>query len=199
MEVWKDINGFEGLYQVSNLGRVKSLQRYRKGKRGAPTMCKETILYLHRGKNGYLQVCLSKNSKKYSPLVHRLVGEAFINNTDKLPCIDHIDGNRENNVVNNLRWCTTKDNMNFTGVRKSISEIQKTSVACKRHQRDIQEGCKKPIVCVFPDGRVQEFDSAAAIEKEYGFGHSNIAACCKGKAKTYKKCKFYYKENYHAL
>lgn len=199
MEVWKDIKGFEGLYQISNFGRVKSLERHRIGKHGAPTLCKERILSVHKGKCGYLQVCLCKNNKKYAPFVHRLVGEAFIPNGKKLPCVDHIDGDRVNNVVWNLRWCSIKENMNYTGVRRSISVIQKTSEACKRHQRDIQEKCKKPVVCIFPDGTVQEFDSAAAIEKEYGFGHSNISACCKGKAKTYKKCKFYYKENYHAL
>lgn len=198
MEIWKDIKGFEGLYQVSNFGRVKSLERHRNGKRGAPTICKERILCLHRGKFGYLQACLCKDNKKHAPLVHRLVGEAFIPNTENLPCIDHIDGNRENNAVSNLRWCTTKENMNYSGVRNSISNTQKTSEACKRHQRDIQEKCKKPVVCIFPDGTVQEFDSAAAIEKEYGFGHSNISACCNGKAKSYRKCKFYYKEDYYA-
>ena len=198
-EIWKDIKGFERLYQVSSEGRVKSLVRFRKGKHGAPTKCKGIILSLQKGKHGYIQVHLSKDHKGYVPLVHRLVGMAFIPNPNNLPCIDHIDGDRTNNNVDNLRWCTTKENMNYDGVRKSISHMQKTSEACKRHQREIQAKCRKPVVMVTPQGEVKEFDSLTAIEKKYGYGHSNIAACCRGKAKTYKKCKFYYKEDYDGL
>lgn len=124
-EIWKDITGYEGLYQVSNLGRVKSLDRHRKGKRGAMTFVKGRILSLTKGKHGYIQASLHKDNKQYAPLVHRLVGAAFIPNERNLSCIDHIDSNRANNCVENLRWCTTKENMNFDMVRKNISTSRK--------------------------------------------------------------------------
>ena len=103
MEEWRDIKGYEGLYQVSNLGRVKSLgnNKTRKEKILKP----ETI-------NGYLRVCLFKERKGKHILVHRLVADAFIPNMDNKPYIDHIDGNPNNNIINNLRWCTHNENMN---------------------------------------------------------------------------------------
>lgn len=89
-EIWKDIEGYEGLYQVSNFGRVKSLERYRKGKRGALTFCRERILIDRVGKNGYAQICLCKNNIKKLLLVHRLVAKAHVPNDSSLPCVDHI-------------------------------------------------------------------------------------------------------------
>ena len=197
MENWKDIKGFEGLYQVSDNGRVKSLDRYRKGKRGALTICKGRILSPHKGKNGYIQICLCKENHKYTPLVHRLVGEAFIPNKDNLPCIDHIDGNRENNSADNLRWCTTKENMSYSLVKNRISAVQKSNERCRQHQRDIQSACRKPIVAVFPNGKIKEYSSVIEAEKD-GFSHSNISAVCRNRQKSHRGCKFYYKKDYYS-
>ena len=106
-EIWKDIKGYEGLYQVSNLGRVKSLERY-KVNHNIKQLVEEKILKPSLGR--YKKVCLCKNSKYQTLYIHRLVADAFIPNTNNDPCVNHIDGNKYNNVVNNLEFCTISQN-----------------------------------------------------------------------------------------
>lgn len=110
-EVWKDIEGFEGFYQVSNLGRIRSLDREFINAAGRRRFYPGTVL-VPCG-NPYLHVMLSKHSKCTPRKIHRLVAEAFIPNPDKLPCIDHIDCNKKNNRVDNLRWCSYAENMRY--------------------------------------------------------------------------------------
>lgn len=109
IELWKDIEGYEGLYQVSNLGRVKSLK---KGK----------ILKQHDNGKGYMQVGLWKNNKGKCYYVHRLVSEAFVDNPENKPQINHKDKNKTNNCVYNLEWVTCKENqhhkVNFEGYKQ---------------------------------------------------------------------------------
>lgn len=113
-EVWKDVRNYEGLYQVSNLGRVKVLSH--KIKRGFCTcFCDEKVLKLSVKDNGYLFVRLSKGNKKTTKsfYVHRLVASAFIPNSNPFyNQIDHIDGDKKNNVVDNLRWVNQSININ---------------------------------------------------------------------------------------
>ena len=111
-EIWKDIKDFEGLYQVSNLGRVKSLPRFinnnsKNNKIGFYS--KERIL--KPSKKKYAIVVLSKNGKTYSFYIHILVAKAFLPNPDNLPEVDHLDGNKLNNHVDNLEWVTSKENV----------------------------------------------------------------------------------------
>ena len=113
-EIWKDISGYEGVYQISNLGRVKSL----KNTKGNP---KETIKKPMLKENGYLQVDLYKKTKKKKFYIHRLVAMAFIPNPDNLPEVDHVDTNRTNNTVENLRWVDKKRNMNNSLTKEKIS------------------------------------------------------------------------------
>ena len=117
-EVWVDIIGFEGLYQVSNLGNVKSMShvqcyvdsinrtctRTRKGRVLIPALMRD---------NGYLGVTLYKNGVRCTRAVHRLVAEAFIPNTDGLPQVNHRDEDKTNNRIDNLEWCTTSYNVNY--------------------------------------------------------------------------------------
>ena len=97
-EIWKDVVGYEGLYEVSSLGRVKSVKRNK-------------ILSQKHNWDGYLRIQLWRNNKNKYVSIHRLVAEAFIENPNTKPFINHIDGNKQNNKVDNLEWCTQKENI----------------------------------------------------------------------------------------
>ena len=100
LEIWRDIRGYEGIYQVSNLGRVKSLRFDR-----------EIILRPRTVRGGYKNVCLCLNGNDSTRQVHRLVAEAFLPNPNNLPQVDHLDNNPSNNCVENLEWVTNSENM----------------------------------------------------------------------------------------
>ena len=110
MEIWKDIKGFEGLYQVSNFGRVKSVDRLVDGSRGKRKI-KSRIMKEYKNQFGYCMISLSKYGKSKQYSIHRLVAEEFIPNISELPQVNHIDGNKENNRADNLEWITNRDNV----------------------------------------------------------------------------------------
>lgn len=119
-EIWKDIEGYKGYYQVSNCGRVKSLQRFKSCGKGG-FIQKERIMKQSLTTTGYKKVELSKDGKRKSMKVHRLVAMAFIDNPDNKPDVNHIDGNPLNNHLVNLEWCTESENINHairTGLKK---------------------------------------------------------------------------------
>lgn len=129
-EEWKDAVGYEGRYQVSNYGRVKSLERWVEQGRKTSTvysrMIKARILRCIYGPYGYLIVCLKKtNKEQVSEKIHILVAKAFIPNTENKPQIDHIDTNKHNNVLYNLRWCTAKENKHNPISYKRHLEVMK--------------------------------------------------------------------------
>ena len=109
-EIWRDIDGYKGLYQVSNKGRVKSLYND-----------SERILKPWINNDGYLNVVLYKNTVAQHRLVHRLVAEVFIPNLYNKPQVNHLDENKLNNCVNNLEWATAKENSNFGTRNERIS------------------------------------------------------------------------------
>ena len=129
MEIWKDIQGYEGLYQVSNYGNVKSLNYRMTGK--------ERILKSGKTVNGYLAVDLCKNGKRKHSLIHRLVAQAFLENPNNYPQVNHKDENKQNNHVSNLEFCTSFYNMNYgtrnEGSKKIISETMKGKFAGEKH------------------------------------------------------------------
>lgn len=110
MEIWKDIEGYKGLYQVSNLGRVKSLNRTVKRRNHYDLTLKGKIKPLHLDKKGYQRVQLSKDCKLKTFKVHRMVAIAFIENKYNKPQVNHIDGIKHNNNVDNLEWVTNSEN-----------------------------------------------------------------------------------------
>lgn len=146
-EVWKPIKGYEGLYEVSNKGNVRSLDRH--------VMCGKQYCLL-KGKPikpyytpmGYLMVSLSKN--KY--YLHRLIAEAFIPNPNNLPCIDHINTVRDDNRLENLRWCTKKENANNPLTREHLT--------CRK--------TNKPVYYIDEQGKKISFKSISEAARRIG-------------------------------
>lgn len=110
-EIWKSVVGYEGIYEVSNLGRVRSIDRYVNNKSGKQIR-KGKLLKIHKSYRGYLRVILSKECKIRYLFVHKLVAQAFIPNPNNYEQIDHLDGDKTNNNANNLEWVTPKENSN---------------------------------------------------------------------------------------
>ena len=125
MEEWKSIPGYEGLYEVSNLGRVRSLDRYVKYSNGNIHLHKGKVLSPGKNTDGYLEVVLKCNRKCKTITVHRLVAQTFIPNPDNLPQVNHKDEVKSNNCVENLEWCTQQYNLNYNGVLKRRSQRMK--------------------------------------------------------------------------
>ena len=124
-EIWKPIKGYEGLYEVSNLGRVKRLPYSIIGK-GIRNF-NGGVLKGSIARNGYVRVTLTKNAVNKFYHVHRLVAETFIENPEKLPLINHIDENRTNNRVDNLEWCTYHYNNTYRDARKRFAATYSTN------------------------------------------------------------------------
>ncbi len=184
-EVWKDIKGYEGLYQVSNLGRVKSVTHDVIDSIGRHSVKEGRILSLRNStKTGYPTINLAKDGKFKSFNIHRLVAEAFIPNPKNLPCVNHKDESRDNNCVNNLEWCTYKYNNTYgTASERRTKRLREyfNSHEVIGHPHHV-----KPIVQYSLSGKVvREFTSINAAERELGFSPSSgISACCSGKLHT---------------
>lgn len=181
MEIWKDIKDFEDLYQVSNMGRVKSLERvvefmYWDFKK---TMhIPEKILKPQLNKNGYYVVHLSKGNKHTSKLVSRLVAEAFIPNIDNKPQIDHINTVRTDNRVENLRWCTQQENTDNPTSKEKHKKYYSEHIGSKHP-------CAKKYIQFTRDGElVKVWDSAVDVQNEIGIHQSHIGSCCTGNRQT---------------
>ena len=161
VEEWRDIAGYEGVYQVSNLGRVKSLNYGRTGK--------EKCLEPWGNGGGYLQVSLRNNGKKDTPSIHRLVACTFIPNPNNLPEVNHKDENKENNNVSNLEWCDAKYNTNYGTARermlKNMTGVHKL----------------RPVLCIETD---VIYPSSSEASRQTGSSQGNITSCCQGKRKT---------------
>ena len=125
MEEWKSIPGYEGLYEVSSYGRVKSLEISYIKKNGVMDHKPEIILRPKNNGTGYFTVCLYKNKIHKYYLIHRLVAQAFIPNPDNLSEVNHKDEDKSNNRVENLEWCDHKYNMNYNDVQKRRSQRMK--------------------------------------------------------------------------
>lgn len=163
-EIWKDIDGFNGIYKISNTGKVKSLHQK-----------KERIL-LPRENKGYLEVSLQLHSKTSYRMIHRLVAEAFIENTNNLPQVNHIDGDKRNNCVENLEWVTPSENMlhSFRTLGRKSPNLGK--FGAKNHR-------SRPVICI--ESNVI-YSGLREAERETGINSAEISMCCKGKLKHVK-------------
>ena len=168
MEVYKDVVGFEGLYQVSNKGNVKSLINNKGLKR-------EKILNPIIG-NGYKRVRLFKDKKNKLYTIHRLVAEAFIPNPNNYPCVNHKDEDRTNNNVDNLEWCTHKYNSNYGTSTQRLREL--------KSKKTYQYNLEYMLLAVYDS--VKQASDATNIDHRY------ISSCCRGSHKTAKGFIFSY-------
>jgi len=190
-EIWKSIEGYEGLYQVSNLGSFKSLERKVRSKYAIRTV-KEKILKQFLSKYGYLTVGLSKNCKTKRYQSHRLVAIAFISNPNNYPMVNHKDENRSNPKANNLEWCTSKYNNNYgTKIERYVKT--RTGVFTEKMKECIRKAAVKNSIKVYQYSLkwefVREWDSMTLAQKE-GFRVDGISRCCKGKRIKHKGYKW---------
>ena len=166
-EIWKDIDGYEGSYQVSNLGGIKSFKKSDKGR----------ILKPGINPKGYLIATLSDNGQTREKKVHRLVAQSFIPNPENKSQVNHIDGNKLNNRVNNLEWCTCKENISHawgSGLSKPSEEMKKYNFI---YSKRIRQYDKK-------GNFIKEWESAVKAGKCLGIFQQGIVACLKGRTKT---------------
>ena len=158
MEEWRDIVGYEGIYQVSNWGRVKSLPRKIKNQYGK----EERMMTQRLDKDGYKRVGLNKDGKQIYYGVHRLVAQAFIENPYNYQQVNHKDENKANNKVDNLEWCTQEYNQNYGTINE------------RRTQK-----LKKKVICITTG---EKFDSITEASKKYNIkNRADISKVCKGK------------------
>jgi len=138
IETWKDIEGYEGHYQISSFGNVKSLARFRKSKNGALAPLREKIMKQKTTKCGYKVVHLRTVDKSSHPSVHRLVANGFIKNNEQKQTVNHIDGDKQNNHVNNLEWSTHKEQM-IHAVENKLLEVRGSPKYTKQFKKEVLE------------------------------------------------------------
>ena len=163
MENWKDIKGYEGLYQVSDHGDVRSVDRVTTGNRNR--RIKGKVLKKTKSTTGYFKVELCKDGRAISTKVHRIVAKAFIRNPYGKPHINHIDNNPLNNMVENLEWCTRSYNLQYNGRAKRVGIVQGKAV----EQWTL-------------DGNlVKTFETIRQAEAETGIRRQSISGSCRQK------------------
>ncbi len=173
-EIWKDVIGYEGYYEVSSTGKVKSLERY-KNDRGGKVKVGEKILRQQKTKDGYLQVYLSKDGLTKGFKVHRLVALAFISNLCEKKEVNHLNEIKTDNRVCNLEWVTNIENANWGTKQKRFAE----------KMRNYKEYSKPVIGISMIDGSTISFPSAQEARRK-GFSQGNINSCCRGERKYHK-------------
>lgn len=186
IEIWKDIPDYEGLYQVSNLGRVKSLERNITPKNDRKSyIVPERIRKPNKDKDGYLRIGLSKNSNKVYFFVHRLVALAFLENPENLPIVNHKNEIKADNRVENLEFCTAHYNTTYNDIH--IKKGEKISKANKGKPKSEEHKKKLGVVILqytLNGEFIKEWQSTRQPEKELNISSGNICKCCKGKLKT---------------
>lgn len=172
-EEWKSVVGWEDKYEVSNKGRIRSLDRIVNDRLGRTRTVKGQAMRLQKDKNGYATFGIKNHGKAFIVKVHRAVAEAFIPNPDGKGSVDHINGIKDDNRVENLRWCTTKENVNFPLAKKNRSEAIRKSYIINPQLREIRANqfrkvSSKPCIVFLNDVKIGEFSSTIAASKAIG-------------------------------
>ena len=178
-EIWENIQGYEGEYQISNLGQVKSLSKTCFVNGGSYTrrekILKQSIVA------GYNTVCLYKETTKRNFKVHRLVASSFVPNPANLPHVNHIDENKQNNSADNLEWCTAKQNTNHGTNKLRIGTTKRN------------RGQSRTVALVNDNGDIiKEFQAIVDAAEYMGARKTDICAVCRGRQASVKGHKFKY-------
>lgn len=184
-EIWKTIEDYPD-YMISSMGRVKSLW-----------YGKEKIMKLRNDSDGYVLINFHKNKKQITFKVHRLVAQAFIPNPENKPYIDHINTDRTDNRVENLRWVTNKENMN-----NPITKLKNSGEKCYMYgKKGLNHPLSKPIIQFAKNGEfVRKWDNAQDVAREWGlYSGSNILTCCSGYLKTAYGYKWGFEKDYELI
>lgn len=201
-EIWKDVVGYEGLYQVSNMGRIATLSHtieclsdYNGIKVKKTFNIKQCLRKLYLGKHGYVE-CTLRNGKRIKLMkVHRIVAEAFIPNPQNLSSVNHKDEDKTNNHIDNLEWCTHKYNSNYgtrnKRIKSSLSNAHKNGLYNNSYRLK-----SKPIIGIsLSDNSTIFFKKSLDLEKQ-GFERHIVSKCCRNLRLDYKGYKWMFLSDY---
>lgn len=183
-EIWRSVVGYEGLYEISTLGRVKRLARVAVDSMGRKRQYNEAILTNRIGKQtGYPCVNLSKDGKVTTINIHTLIADAFIPNPDNLPCINHKDENRANSVLSNLERCTYKYNMMYGSAPEKRRKSQQAFYKSHSRKPSGLFGVSTVVYQYTLDGKLIEIfkGGATEVEEKLGFSAEGVGSCCRHK------------------
>lgn len=190
METWKDVENYVGYYQISNNGRIRSLDRVSINKDGIKRILKGKIMNPAIGPHGYYTICLRKKGLRETARIHRLVAVEFIENPNNLPIINHKNEIKTDNRVENLEWASYAYNVNYgTSLERMKRTRKENGIGVgKNHPRYAMFGkdnpCSKPILQFDLDGNfVAEYDSVMTVERTLGFLNGNVVAAARGRYK----------------
>ena len=171
-EIWKDVEGFEGIYQVSNMGRVRSLDHVANSRNGVPQHHRGKILKQSADRHGYKRVHISKDGIAKSVRVHRLVAQAFCEKPNGMDIVNHLDNNPSNNCSSNLEWTDDKGNMQHAARQGRMGWRPE-------NLRRAQEAHKIPVIAIAPDGTRIWFPSQVDAAKALKVNRGHIGQICK--------------------
>ena len=183
--LWKDVVGFEGLYIVSNLGEIRSVDHYVRCNDGKRLVRGRTLKPCDRG-NGYPFVTMGKDGKQYNMSVHRVVAIAFLPNPNNLPEVNHKDANTFNYSLDNLEWCDRKYNVNYGTAQARHSVTASDSFKRTGYYQQILEGFlwKAVAKCGTDGNEIERYKSIKEASEKTGVFQGDISRCCKGIRKT---------------
>lgn len=187
--IWRPVVGYEGLYEVSDTGQVRSMNY---NKTGVPGLLHPEVKK-GEGTLPYLRVIMHKDKRQKKFLVHRLVAQAFIPNPQGLPQVNHKDGDVQNNKAENLEWCDARYNTTYGDAKKKMIETKRMTGnwgSEKVVQKMKERGYVRSVKVIFPDGREVICETQREVAELLGVkSRGGICGCLKGLYKTIKGCR----------